>query len=83
MYTHTLCLLQTICVSEMLCRAAKRLYKTYMQGVEAMSLSAAISHFLNCLLSACPTPHAAVAADEVCVTRNQSLTQVAKLGSLL
>ena len=51
-------------MSELLVRAAKHLFKTYMQGVETMSLGAGVSHFLNCVLSSFPTPHAAM-VDEV------------------
>ncbi|XP_035691611.1 clustered mitochondria protein homolog isoform X3 [Branchiostoma floridae] len=46
-----------IAVSEMICRAAKHQFKTYMQGVEMLCLSAAVSHFLNCLLSTFSNPH--------------------------
>jgi protein TIF31 len=35
------------------------------QSTELMSLSAAVSHFLNCFLSSCPVPHPHQAADEV------------------
>lgn len=43
-------------VSELIVRAAKHLFTTYMQGVEMMGLSAAIAHFLNCFLGSNPTP---------------------------
>ena len=56
---------QSICVAEMVSRAVKHLYKTYMQGVEAMSLSASISHFLNCYLASYATPQTHLANDEV------------------
>ncbi|XP_019646711.1 PREDICTED: clustered mitochondria protein homolog isoform X1 [Branchiostoma belcheri] len=46
-----------ISVSEMICRAAKHQFKSYMQGVEMLCLSAAVSHFLNCLLSTFSNPH--------------------------
>ena len=38
-----------------------------MQGVDMMSLSAAISHFLNCFIGSFPTPHAQDATDEVSI----------------
>ncbi|KAI8504879.1 hypothetical protein Bbelb_169880 [Branchiostoma belcheri] len=41
----------------MICRAAKHQFKSYMQGVEMLCLSAAVSHFLNCLLSTFSNPH--------------------------
>lgn len=43
-------------VSELIVRAAKHLFTTYMQGVEMMGLSAAIAHFLNCFLGSNPSP---------------------------
>ncbi|CAH1800862.1 unnamed protein product [Owenia fusiformis] len=55
----------SIAVMEMVCRATKHLFQPYMHGVEMMSVSSAVSHFLNCLLGSCPTPHAQVAADEL------------------
>ncbi|XP_014288289.1 clustered mitochondria protein homolog isoform X1 [Halyomorpha halys] len=49
--------LHTIAVSELITRAAKHLFNLYMQSTEMMSLSAAVSHFLNCFLSSCQTQH--------------------------
>lgn len=46
-------------------RAAKHLYKSYMQGADMMNLSPAISHFLNCFIGSFPTPHTQVAMEEV------------------
>ena len=43
-------------VSELIVRAAKHLFTSYMQGVEMMGLSAAIDHFLNCFLGSNPSP---------------------------
>lgn len=40
-----------ICIQEILCRAAKHIYVSYMQSVEAHMIAEAVSHFLNCLLS--------------------------------
>jgi protein TIF31 len=56
--------LHSICITALLTRATKHLYKTYMQGVEMMNLSAAISHFLNCYLGSFPTPHTQVTIEE-------------------
>lgn len=44
--------LHTIAVSELIIRAAKHIFTSYMQNTEMMSMAAAISHFLNCFLTA-------------------------------
>ncbi|XP_014474024.1 PREDICTED: clustered mitochondria protein homolog isoform X1 [Dinoponera quadriceps] len=49
--------LNYIAVSELILRSAKHIFTSYMQGTELMSLSAAISHFLNCLLSSAQIIH--------------------------
>ncbi|XP_034241557.1 clustered mitochondria protein homolog [Thrips palmi] len=54
-----------IAVSELVTRSAKHLLTTYMQSVELMSLSAAVSHFLNCFLSSCAVPHAQQVPEEL------------------
>uniref|UniRef100_A0AAX7T2P7 Clu domain-containing protein n=1 Tax=Astatotilapia calliptera TaxID=8154 RepID=A0AAX7T2P7_ASTCA len=43
--------LQRICVSEIILRSAKHIFRTYLQDVEPAAFSAAVSHFLNCLLT--------------------------------
>ncbi|XP_003737643.1 clustered mitochondria protein homolog [Galendromus occidentalis] len=43
--------LHCICIQEILCRAAKHIYVSYMQSAEAHMVAEAVSHFLNCLLS--------------------------------
>ncbi|KAK7087364.1 clustered mitochondria protein homolog [Littorina saxatilis] len=55
----------SIAISELICRGAKHMFKGYMQGVDMMNLSSAISHFLNCLLGSYPSPHAQVNAEEL------------------
>ncbi|XP_041348382.1 clustered mitochondria protein homolog isoform X2 [Gigantopelta aegis] len=55
----------SIAVGELICRAAKRIFKTYMQGVDLVNLSSAITHFLNCYLGSYPTPHAQVTTEEI------------------
>lgn len=55
----------TIAVGELITRAVKHLFKTYMQGVDMMSLSSAVSHFLNCFLGSFTTPHAQLTAEEL------------------
>ncbi|XP_061905139.1 clustered mitochondria protein homolog isoform X3 [Entelurus aequoreus] len=45
------CLVRRVCVSEVVSRSAKHVFRMYLQEVEAATLSAAVSHFLNCLLT--------------------------------
>jgi len=66
-YITPLCQQQTICISELITRAAKHLYKSHMQGVDSRNVASAISHFLNCLLGSFPTPNPGVTLDEVSV----------------
>ncbi|KAG7224622.1 hypothetical protein INR49_011375 [Caranx melampygus] len=40
-----------ISISEIFIRSAKHIFRTYLQDVEPAAFSAAVSHFLNCLLS--------------------------------
>ncbi|KAM3869170.1 clustered mitochondria protein homolog [Diretmus argenteus] len=42
---------QRITISELIIRSAKHIFKIYLQDVEPAAFSAAVSHFLNCLLS--------------------------------
>ncbi|XP_038565524.1 clustered mitochondria protein homolog [Micropterus salmoides] len=43
--------IQRISISEVIIRSAKHIFRTYLQDVEPAVFSAAVSHFLNCLLS--------------------------------
>ncbi|XP_061595697.1 clustered mitochondria protein homolog [Cololabis saira] len=43
--------LQRISISEVIIRSAKHILRTYLQDVKPAAFSAAVSHFLNCLLS--------------------------------
>uniref|UniRef100_A0A3Q1FEA3 Clustered mitochondria protein homolog n=1 Tax=Acanthochromis polyacanthus TaxID=80966 RepID=A0A3Q1FEA3_9TELE len=43
--------IQRISVSEVIIRSAKHIFRTFLQNVEPAAFSAAVSHFLNCLLS--------------------------------
>ncbi|XP_030632710.1 clustered mitochondria protein homolog isoform X1 [Chanos chanos] len=52
-------------ITELITRCAKHIFKTYLQGVELSALSAAVSHFLNCLLSSFPDAVAHLPADEL------------------
>uniref|UniRef100_A0A8C2Z820 Clustered mitochondria protein homolog n=1 Tax=Cyclopterus lumpus TaxID=8103 RepID=A0A8C2Z820_CYCLU len=58
-------------ISELITRCAKHIFKTYLQGVELSALSAAVSHFLNCLLSSFPDAVAHLPPDEL-VSRRKS-----------
>uniref|UniRef100_A0A7N9AWC6 Clustered mitochondria protein homolog n=1 Tax=Mastacembelus armatus TaxID=205130 RepID=A0A7N9AWC6_9TELE len=40
--------------SEVIIRSAKHIFRTYLQDVEPAAFSAAVSHFLNCLLGSSP-----------------------------
>ncbi|CAB1418258.1 unnamed protein product [Pleuronectes platessa] len=42
--------------SEVLIRSAKHIFRTFLQDVEPAAFSAAVSHFLNCLLSSSSCP---------------------------
>ncbi|KAH8373062.1 hypothetical protein KR009_011218 [Drosophila setifemur] len=55
--------LHRIAVLELIVRATKHIYYTYMQNTEPLQLSAAISHFLNCLLTSGPV-NPAVSSEE-------------------
>ncbi|XP_043273168.1 clustered mitochondria protein homolog [Venturia canescens] len=57
--------LHRIAVSELLLRSAKHIFTSYMQGTELMSLSAAVSHFLNCLLSSAQLTHPQLNLEEL------------------
>ncbi|XP_063967453.1 clustered mitochondria protein homolog [Lytechinus pictus] len=48
--------LYRIIITELICRSVKHVFKAFMQGIPMTSLSAAISHFLNCFLSSLPNP---------------------------
>lgn len=55
--------LHRIAVMELIVRAAKHIYYSYMQNADAMHLSSAISHFLNCFLTSGPVNAAANSDD--------------------
>ncbi|XP_011307260.1 clustered mitochondria protein homolog [Fopius arisanus] len=57
--------LHKIVVSELILRSSKHIFTSYMQGTELMSLSASISHFLNCLLSSSPSVHPQLNLEEL------------------
>jgi len=61
----------TIAVAELLMRSSKHLFTVFLQGMDMLSLSGSISHFLNCLLSSCPTPSCTV-PDQIHKKRNKN-----------
>ncbi|XP_030369459.1 protein clueless [Scaptodrosophila lebanonensis] len=61
--------LYRIAVVELIVRATKHIYYTYMQSTQPLHLSAAISHFLNCLLTNGPI-NPSVSSDEIHKTNN-------------
>ena len=61
----------TIAVSELVMRSSKHLFTVFLQGMDMLSLSCSISHFLNCLLSSCPTPSCTV-PDQIHKKRNRN-----------
>ncbi|XP_077995621.1 clustered mitochondria protein homolog [Glandiceps talaboti] len=54
----TLSYLYKLLVTEIISRSVKHLFTSYLQSVSPVSLSAALSHFLNCYLSSSSSPQA-------------------------
>ncbi|EJD73915.1 eukaryotic translation initiation factor [Loa loa] len=48
--------LKVICITELLCRCAKHIFRSYLQPVSSAHTATAVSHFLNCLLSPSTEP---------------------------
>jgi protein TIF31 len=67
----------------MIVRGAKHLFKTFMQGVGMVSLSAAISHYLNCFLGSLPNPQPPKADDEISNGHGKKKRNKKKTGRLL
>ena len=61
---------QSICISELICRAAKHLFKIYIQDVNMTCMSQSVAHFLNCLIGSVAQPHSDTIVDEVCILRD-------------
>ena len=62
----TLEYLHSIAISELVTRAAKHIFNYYIQNADMMSMSVAISHFLNCLLTTQPVVQPPqIASDEL------------------
>ncbi|XP_050531862.1 clustered mitochondria protein homolog [Daktulosphaira vitifoliae] len=64
--------LLSITVTELITRAAKHIFNSYLQSAELMSLANAVSHFLNCFLSSCSIPHPQNTLDDVKPTKKRS-----------
>lgn len=60
-----------IAVQELIVRATKHIYYSYMQNTEMMSLASAISHFLNCFLTSGPVTPPNLGSDELLRTSKQ------------
>ncbi|XP_071789622.1 clustered mitochondria protein homolog [Asterias amurensis] len=75
--------LYRLLVSEMIIRAAKHSFKIYMQGVGMVSLSVAISHFLNCFLGSLPNPQPPKADDEMSNGHGKKKRNKKKTGRLI
>ncbi|XP_063595519.1 clustered mitochondria protein homolog [Penaeus indicus] len=63
--------IHTIAVEELIARAVKHIFTSYLQSVETISLSSAVAHFLNCYLSSCTNPHASSKNDELLTKRKR------------
>eukprot|EP00079_Xenopus_tropicalis_P008751 XP_002932134.2 PREDICTED: clustered mitochondria protein homolog [Xenopus tropicalis] len=68
-----------IVIMEIVTRSAKQILRHYLQGVEMSALSAAVSHFLNCLLSSYPNPVAHLPPDELMSRRRKGKKKVRPL----
>ncbi|XP_069070793.1 clustered mitochondria protein homolog isoform X2 [Pleurodeles waltl] len=65
-----------IVIGEIVTRSAKHIIRRYLQGSEMSSLSAAVSHFLNCFLSSYLNPVAHLPADELQSRRRKGKRKV-------
>ncbi|XP_046840986.1 clustered mitochondria protein homolog [Xenia sp. Carnegie-2017] len=61
-----------ICISEMISRAAKRIFKAHLREALQQYLSIAVSHFLNCFLSSYPNPVACLPNGEFAHKRKKN-----------
>ncbi|XP_050428196.1 clustered mitochondria protein homolog isoform X2 [Adelges cooleyi] len=64
--------LYSITVTELITRAAKHIFNSYIQSAELMSLANAVSHFLNCFVSSCSSPHPQNTLDDVKPTKKRN-----------
>ena len=63
--------IHTIFVCDIITRATKHIFREYIQNAENITLSMAISHFLNCYLSSCTNPHSSPKNDELIFKRKR------------
>lgn len=77
----TLDYVHRIAVQEIIIRATKHIYYTYMQNTEMMGLSGAISHFLNCFLTSGPLSTPAAGDEELQKTNKRRNNKHKKNGS--
>lgn len=56
--------LHSIAISELITRAAKHIFNYFIQNADMMSMSVAISHFLNCMLTTQPAVQPPVIASD-------------------
>lgn len=77
--------LYSIAVGELIIRATKHLFREYMQNTDTISMAAAVSHFLNCLLSSGPLAPPPPGIEELLKTNkrryNKRKSQEAKNGN--
>ncbi|CAF1346965.1 unnamed protein product, partial [Adineta steineri] len=66
--------LYEIVVTEILCRSAKHVFRTYSQSVPIHLLSFSISHFLNCFLTLISSPVTDYTFDELSSSTSTSTT---------
>lgn len=62
---HELDYIHSIAVGELIARAVKHIFTSYLQSVETICLSSAVAHFLNCYTSSCTSPHTSSKNDEL------------------
>ncbi|CAF3555097.1 unnamed protein product [Adineta steineri] len=66
--------LYEIVVTEILCRSAKHLFRSYIQSVPIHLLSFSISHFLNCFLTIISSPTSEHLSDELSTVTHNGTT---------
>jgi len=64
--------IQEIAVTEILCRSAKHVFRTYLQSVPIHLLSFSTSHFLNCFLTIISSPASDYVFDEFSTSTSAS-----------
>ncbi|XP_031550707.1 clustered mitochondria protein homolog [Actinia tenebrosa] len=67
-----------VCVSEMIARTAKQIFRVHMQSCTLRTLSVAVSHFLNCFLSSHASPQPQLPVEEVGSKKKKSKKKASK-----